>query len=74
MMKAEIAREIIRSRSQTPSPVPVRTGSSGPEGQGSEAEPEAGKFASIAGGDFGSEELSGMLHYCIQKRHQKSRL
>src|ERR1039457_700804 len=63
MIKAEIASEMIRSRTQTPIPVPVRTGAIDP---GSEAAPADGVGAAVSPTEFGSENVPGMFSYCIQ--------
>ena len=76
MMKAEIAREMIKSRSQTPHPVAKRAmGSAFAGGQATEGvEPRDGAAASIAEASFGSGELSGMRLYCIQKQTGRTRV
>lgn len=76
MMKAEIASEMIRSRSQTPSPAPMRSeGSTRVEAW---VDPDCGTialFVALAPAvDPRFEEPSGMHLYCIQKRLKTSRL
>ena len=76
MMKAEIASEMIRSRSQTPHPAttriagPALTGS----GTGGAVEPISGAATSTPEASVGSGELSGMRLYCIQKPSGRERV
>ncbi len=57
-MKAEIAKEMSRSRTQTPIPVPMRAGEAGVVAEG------AG--AVVGATELESEDVSGMSSYCIQ--------
>jgi hypothetical protein len=61
-MKAEIAKEMIRSRTQTPIPVPGRIGAAG-VASGAPAD-RAG--AVVRATELESEDVSGMFPYCIQ--------
>ena len=76
MMNAEIASEMMRSRNQTPHPVPRRVSGSLTLGQttGGVAEPRDGAVASIAEANLGSGELSGIRLYCIQKQSGRKRV
>ena len=75
MMKAEIASEMIRSRSQTPHPVARRaSGSVFTDGLASDggATPTDDAVASIAEADFGSGELSGIASIVYRsQRHER---
>ena len=76
MMNAEIASEMIRSRSQTPRPALMR--SDGSIRAGAWADPECGTTALFdvlaPAFDPGFEEPSGMHLYCIQKRLQNQQV
>src|SRR6266567_5147362 len=65
MMKAEIASEMIRSRTQTPSPVPICAGTVDP---GSEPAPAIAVDVTVWPDELGSESVPDMLSYCIQNR------
>src|ERR1700676_1808679 len=71
MMKAEIAREITRSRTQTPIPVPRRAGTIG---RGSAAAIAQGVVASAALTGVGSEKVPDMRFYCIQNPSPQQRV
>ena len=76
-MNAEIASEMMRSRSQTPHPDPIRaSGSVFRDGAttGEGVQPRDGAVASTAEANFGSGELSGMRLYCIQKPSGRKRV
>ena len=62
MMNAEIASEIIRSRIQTPMPVPARIGTIGP---GSAVPPTDGEGITACPTAFGSENVPGMKPHCM---------
>ena len=62
MMKAEIASEMIRSRTQTPIPVPRRTAAVG----AASGAPAEGAGAVVCTTGLDSEGASGMSFYCIQ--------
>ena len=78
MMKAEIASEMIRSRTQTPIPVPRRTAAVGAAsgalypadrtdcGQDISGAPAEGAGAVVCTTGLDSEGASGMSFYCIQ--------
>src|SRR5271169_5322802 len=61
MTKAEMASEMIRSRSQTPIPLPTRT--VGAVASGATITCAVGDGACA---ELGSEDVAGMLSYCIQ--------
>src|SRR5579864_2033948 len=63
MIKAEIAKEMIRSRTHTPIPAPRRTGGVKAASEATLAD-GAGAVASSAEPD--SENVPGMRSYCIQ--------
>src|SRR5665811_21361 len=65
MIKAEIASEIIRSRIHTPIPVGTRTGGGVPSVDGTPAD---GVDDAVSPTELGSENVPGMLSYCIQDR------
>src|ERR1700722_5774792 len=71
MMKAEIAREIIRSRTQTPMPAPRRGGTIG---RGSAAAVATGVATSPAPTGFGSENVPDMRSYCIHNQSYRQRV
>lgn len=69
MMKAEIASEIIRSRIQTPIPVPRRAGRAraGSMVLGVDATPPGAAGGAVTPVGSGSENVGGMFPHCIQK-------
>ena len=70
MMKAEMAREMMRSRSQTPNPELTRSADAA---GGHLATSDAGTGLPISPAEPGSPELPIMLPYCIQNRYRKAR-
>ena len=68
-MKAEIAREMIRSRTQTPIPVPKRTGAAS-SASGFAAD---GAGAVVGATELESGDISGMCPYCIQITEPRQR-
>jgi len=63
MMKAEIASEMIRSRTQTPSPLVIRGGAFDAN---SATDPAVGAGATISAAELGSESVPDMFAYCIE--------
>ncbi len=71
MIKAEIASEMIRSRTQTPSPLVIRGGAFDAN---SAIEPAVGAGATISAAELGSESVPDMFPYCIQNLLRRRRL